>query len=498
MRLQAGRMTKGTFIDLFAGIGGFHYALRELGYKCLLAVEMNADCQAVYFRNHKLRPEGDIRELTHQKTPKGLSERTDTELRAHLMTLMKNKGTLAKGSRTVSVDFICGGFPCQPFSKSGAQRGTKDKTRGTLFHDILLITSALMPKHLILENVRNLAGPQHKKTLETIFDELRKLGYLTTTKPVFLSPHQLPKPYGAPQARERVYILATRKDLGQSLPKPDHVRRQLEADYPRVPQKWKIGTILDSGLRNAEAYGISKNEAEWLDAWDEFAKGITGQLPGFPLWLDAMTGKMKAKRNDPNWKKDFIKKNRGFYLKSSNRKFIASWIKDRNVKEFPSSRRKFEWQARQAQPSQETRDLAGLAIQLRPSGIRVKPPTHLPALVAITQTSIVGPSVPGNMSGKYRRITPAEAAQLQGMPKTIDFGKQGDPASYRQLGNAVNVGVIKLLAERLTGVSGPSTPGAEAPQGAKSYGKTGKPGNGAHRKGRQKKVVHKAKRRGSR
>src|SRR5439155_3870168 len=102
---------------------------------------------------------------------------------------------------------------------------------------------------------------------------------------------------------------------------------------------------------------------------------------------------------------------------------------------FPPSRRKFEWQARGYE-----RDLWRLLLHLRPSGIRVRPPTYLPALVAITQTSIIG--------CRRRRITPREGARLQGFPDSFDL-HPNDSVAYRQLGNAVNVGVVKFVASLL-------------------------------------------------
>ncbi|CAB4673761.1 unannotated protein [freshwater metagenome] len=107
-------------------------------------------------------------------------------------------------------------------------------------------------------------------------------------------------------------------------------------------------------------------------------------------------------------------------------KWKKKWSIDSDL--FPPSRRKLEWQA------QGTPSLWETVMHLRPSGIRAKRATYLPALVAITQTSIIGP--------ERRRITPLEAARLQGLPDWFDFGDQADALTYKQLGNGVSVGAV--------------------------------------------------------
>ncbi len=118
-------------------------------------------------------------------------------------------------------------------------------------------------------------------------------------------------------------------------------------------------------------------------------------------------------------------KNARFY--DEHRDVIRDWKRANPVfATFPESRRKLEWQA------QDTGSLWETVMHFRPSGIRAKAPTYLPALVAITQTSVIG--------SRRRRLTPHEAARLQGFSRSFSFGGQRDSASYKQVGNGVAVG----------------------------------------------------------
>ena len=444
-----GRMAKAKFqfIDLFAGIGGFHHALKSLGGKCVLTCELDPECEKVYksiFPSAKAPGHfvNNIRTITRNDIEDPKSAKTPAEIK-----------------KLVSEhDVLCAGFPCQPFSKSGQQLGFKDSTRGTLFFDIMEIVRARKPQFLILENVRNLAGPRHRDTWATIRDTIRAAGYVTLDEPIILSPHVLhPDEGGAPQVRERVFILAS---LDSShLQRIEKIQKDIEdksISNGWNSKKWRVSKILmpDSKIPGIDKYRLSDDELGWIEAWEWFVRNIPSEnLPGHPIWSNEFKPKPEIPKNCPEWKRNFLVKNSEFYLK--HKKIIDEWKKmkwgksKKTVSEFPPSRQLFEWQAKIWHPEREGRTLRDLVLQFRPSGIRVKPPTYLPALVAITQTSIVGPEVKAGIN-EYRELTPFEATELQGMPNDIfiDAGVD-DRAAYKQLGNAVNVGVVRYLANRL-------------------------------------------------
>ncbi len=423
------------FVDLFAGIGGFHQALAPPGFnaQCVLAVEIDADCRRVYTVNWPDTPiVPDIRTLTRRTDGRDASR---TELNCAVP----------------DHELLCAGFPCQPFSKSGFQQGVRDQIRGTLFFDIMEIIRVKQPRFVVLENVRNLAGPRHADILATIVLSLRDAGYRVADRPVIFSPHLLPPELGGtPQVRERVFILAERIDQ----PKDDwDLRGDVLVENMPIsgwdPKNWRVDQILDDDaeIRNIERYELRPEELGWIEAWQALVQEIPSDwLPGFPIWADHFTRRPTIATGTPKWKRDFLHKNAIFYCE--HERIIRRWLGQKwgpmrqTVQDFPPSRRKFEWQARAWQPRRNDRDLWDLVMHMRPSGIRVKPPTYLPALVAITQTSVIG--------SRRRRITPTEAARLQGMdPSVILRAEVDDTVAYRQLGNAVNVGVVRYLIDEL-------------------------------------------------
>lgn len=168
-----------TFIDLFAGIGGFRIAFQNLGGKCVYSSEFDAKAQESYFANYGEMPFGDI-----------TKESTKSYIPQHF-------------------DILCAGFPCQAFSLAGRRLGFMDETRGTLFFEIEAILRKHQPKAFFLENVKGLAIHDKGRTLKTILEHLDDAGY-NVVPPKILNAMD----YGVPQHRERIYIVGFRKDLG--------------------------------------------------------------------------------------------------------------------------------------------------------------------------------------------------------------------------------------------------------------------------------------------
>ncbi len=388
-------MEKFTFIDLFCGIGGFHQAMAELGGTCVFASDIDADCRKTYERNYHIKPEGDITKIEAKDIP------------AH--------------------DVLCGGFPCQAFSKAGKRLGFADETKGTLFFDIMRILEYHHPKYALLENVRNLASHDHGNTWRVIRNSLLEAGYNVIDEPVIFSPHYI----GIPQHRERVFIMCVRKDIGNIPPFCFNKEGISPTSIERI-------LLDDNDIPNVESYRISNDMVALIDLWNEFLQNIkVEKLPGFPIWSDRLCDldSQEDLSQYPEWKQNFILKN--FALYNSNRKFIDDWlVRAKQNPLFFGAKAKLEWQAGQV----DIPNIWNQIFQLRPSGIRVKVNTYFPALVAIVQTSIIG--------SRKRYLTPIECARLQSFPDTF-ISDTKEAQAYKQFGNAVNVECVKIFAKHL-------------------------------------------------
>ena len=163
------------FVDLFAGLGGFHLALRRLGHECVFASELDRGLAMLYKKNFGIDPARDIRTVSLSDIP--------------------------------THDVLCAGFPCQPFSKAGDQRGLNCPQWGDLVDYVVRILRYNKPNYFIIENVPNLVRHNEGKTWKGIKERLCGAGYDVDDHK--LSPHQ----FGIPQIRERAFIVGQRDTL---------------------------------------------------------------------------------------------------------------------------------------------------------------------------------------------------------------------------------------------------------------------------------------------
>lgn len=191
-----------TFIDLFAGLGGFRLALESLGCSCVYSNEWDKDVAKVYKENFGDDPLGDITKVDEKKLP--------------------------------NFEILCAGFPCQAFSISGKKLGFLD-SRGTLFFDVARITKEKNPKVVFMENVKNFATHDGGKTLAVVKATMEELGYNFFYKVLNAAD------FGIPQKRERIYMVCFRKDLKvesfnfpKSFPLTKHVEDYLLNDEALV------------------------------------------------------------------------------------------------------------------------------------------------------------------------------------------------------------------------------------------------------------------------
>lgn len=412
------------FVDLFAGLGGFHTGLARLGHRCVMACEIDERLTSLYFKNFNIQPRGDIRAVALDDVPEH--------------------------------DLLCAGFPCQPFSKAGEQLGLACERDGDLFGRIVRILKHRQPQLLMLENVANLQRHGEGLTYVVMAAQLRRLGYDIDER--VLSPHS----FGIPQVRDRLFIVGSRSGLDNfAWPEPTGTKPSIDDVLDRNP---------------AEARGISAQYARCIAAWqtfvDQFPKDE--QLPSFPIWsmefgatypylqrtpsqlprselarycgahgepLGALPPEKRLaslpsyaqEAHFPGWKQQFIRQNRELYRR--HREWIDAWLP--SIREFPASLQKLEWNCKG-----EVRDLNEHILQFRASGVRVKRSSAAPALIAMTTTQV--PII----AREKRYMTVRECSRLQGLGD-LAYLPEAPTRAYRALGNAVNADLVTLVARQL-------------------------------------------------
>ena len=445
-------------IDLFAGLGGFHHALDKLGkqwgfeVECVFASELKEDLRRLYSLNYGIPFE----EINSDITLLDSKEKIETLVPKH--------------------DILCAGFPCQPFSQAGKQEGFEDSAgRGVLFNYIAEIIRYRRPKYIFLENVANLKNHDGGKTWSVIYEKLdSELGY--DVREIILSPHE----FGLPQHRKRIYIVGINREYGDLK----------TFQFPEIPSKpvCDITSIIEKDPVDIEL--IRPQYREYLRVWQEFLDECSkrnAKLP-HPLWsmefgatypyegvapakstanilrkykgalgkeiegVDLASclsclpnySKTDKAKEFPEWKKNFIRKNRTFY--EEHKDWIDPWKEQ--IKDWPDSFIKFEWNC----DDDSNMSLEDKIIQFRPSGIRVKRPTYSPALTFMGNQIPIFPWVECKMEDgttiKGRHMTIKEAARVQGM-QDLSFEGLSKNRAYEALGNAVDVDIVKLIFQKI-------------------------------------------------
>jgi len=206
--------TNFSFIDLFAGIGGFHIAMNNLGGECVFASEWDSDCRKTYTENFS-------------KTSKKIFNQDGSPNQFYAGDITKIDPKFIPNH-----DILCGGFPCQPFSQAGLHKGFED-TRGTLFFNVANIIKEKQPKAFFLENVRGLLTHDNGKTFEVIKNTIEELGYTLNYKIVKASD------FNCPQNRPRLFMIGFKKELNISF------------DFPQaVPLTKTMSDVFDGAIVN--------------------------------------------------------------------------------------------------------------------------------------------------------------------------------------------------------------------------------------------------------
>ena len=199
------------FIDLFCGIGSFHYSFKKLGWECVMACDIDDSVRETYACNYGKMPLGDITEIEPATIP--------------------------------SYDILCAGFPCQPFSQCGKHKGFEDK-RGTLFFNIMKFVNHHHPKVIILENVMGLLNHDGGDTFNKIKMDIETANYTVRYKVIKCSD------FGLPQMRKRLIIIGVKNDT-QLVAHMDQL-----INFDEYKQKSSLTALLGKNFEKDIAYTI--------------------------------------------------------------------------------------------------------------------------------------------------------------------------------------------------------------------------------------------------
>ena len=410
------------FIDLFAGLGGFHQGLSVIkDMECVFACEINPELRQLYKDNFGIIANGDITKINAEDIPKH--------------------------------DVLCAGFPCQPFSLAGKKEGQNCDRDGRLVDHIIRIAKHHKPALLMLENVPGLLKAEGGAFWEEISTAFENLGYHIKTQ--IYSPID----FDIPQNRKRLFIIgflnetaASQFEWPQGNPTIktsldrilDHKDRHrlLEVKKRQQLRQWQIlldhvgNSHLSSDAIMAPEFGATYPydfSSLRLDAMRQYQGAYGASLRDCKNWHDVlclMPSYTRKQKKIAKWQTRYIKSSRALYKQDPN--FFDSWL-------IGLDKQNNSWQILEWRGEKDKTNLADHLIQFRASGIRIMKRHIAPSLTAMTPTQI--PIIGKDM----RYLTKKEASHLQFLHRLAKLPTNNSKA-FRALGNAVNAKIVETIA----------------------------------------------------
>ena len=414
------------FVDLFAGLGGFHHGLvRSGGYRCVFACEIDKRLRKLYELNHGIKAEGDITTVNVEAVP--------------------------------DHDVLCAGFPCQPFSIAGSKKGTSCPKSGRLIQHVFRIVQYSRPEFIVLENVPGLTTVANGSIWKYIKSTYRKLGYDLAHR--IISPVDV----GVPQNRKRLFAVASlNHDLTHvfDLPDPTSDPKSLSSFLDDPPSsstrveslkrvqldKWQqlltdcelpvelpILSILAPEFGATYPLDFSRLDIRHMCNY----RGAYGEpLLNCSNWnemLEKLPSYSRKNRRVPSWLSQSVAFSRGVY--NANKVYLDKWHTSLD-KRFNS------WQILEWRGEKRSRLISEHLVQFRASGVRVSTLRTLPSLVAMTTTQI--PIIGSQM----RYLSKSEAARFQDLQELKELPPTKSFA-FQAIGNAVNAKIVANIASNI-------------------------------------------------
>lgn len=410
------------FIDLFAGLGGFHTGFMNSGYECVFACELEPHLRELYLKNYGIKPHGDITKVDEKSIPKH--------------------------------DVMCAGFPCQPFSLAGKKKGAECPESGKLINHVIRIAKHHKPRFIVLENVPNVLTIAEGSFWDYMQSSFKKIGYKLEYKVIS------PVDVGIPQNRKRVFIVGS-KLTGEEFTWPEcnqldkqslfdilddkcdskalePKKVELLAHWQSLLSKINLGKFSSVSLVAPEfgaTYPLDFSSLS-LSQMREYKGAYGTPLSDCKTWpelLERLPSYCRKNNKVANWLEKSVTYSRSVY--SSNSAIIDKWSKSINKEN--NSWQILEWRGKHYE-----HNIYKHIVQFRASGIRILKPEIAPSLISMTPTQI--PIIPS----QNRYISAHEAAKLQNLHELNNL-PEGLIKSFKALGNAVNAKVVELIATNL-------------------------------------------------